>query len=124
MRTCGTPRPVNRENIYNDVIEMYQENIVDVLEEFPFQIQYEKERAVDTGGVCRDVFSPFCEEAYMYLKHFDGEKLLVPAIQRYGNISYSWYYICTWLHGVRLSPSPNSIPSTCHGPLWSRCETP
>ena len=74
----GGPRPVKRERIYEDVIETYQDNLTDLLEEYPFRIRYENERAVDTGGVCRDMFSAFWEEACM--KHFDGEQLLVPAI--------------------------------------------
>ena len=49
-----------------------------ILEEHPFRVRYENELAVDTGGVCRDLFSSFWEEAY--LKVFDDETLLVPAI--------------------------------------------
>lgn len=74
----GRTRPFRRENIYSDVIETYQDNITDILEEYPFRVRYEKERAIDTGGVCRDLFSAFWEEAY--LKNFDGETLIVPAI--------------------------------------------
>ena len=55
-------------------------NLYDILKEFPFRIRYEDERAVDTGGVCRDMFSAFWEEAHR--KHFDGEKLLVLPMQR------------------------------------------
>ena len=72
------PWPIRRENVYNDVIETYQENLTDILQEYPFRIRYENERAVDSGGVCRDMFSSFWEEAY--LKNFDGESLLIPAI--------------------------------------------
>lgn len=57
---------------------MYQRELDDVIKEFPFRIEYLNERAVDTGGVCRDMFSGFWEEAYV--KHFDGDRLLVPAI--------------------------------------------
>ena len=74
----GRPRPFRRENVYSDVLETYQENMGDILEEYPFRVRYENEQAVDTGGVCRDLFSAFWEEAY--LKSFDGETLLVPAI--------------------------------------------
>ena len=34
--------------------------------------------AADTGGVCRDLYSAFWD--IVYVKHFDGEKLLVPAV--------------------------------------------
>lgn len=39
--------------------------MTDILEEYPFRVQYENELAVDTGGVCRDLFSAFWEEAYL-----------------------------------------------------------
>lgn len=73
----GLPRAVRRENIYMDVLEMYEKNMEDILGEFPFRVEYENEKAFDTGGVCRDMFSSFWEEAY--LQHFDGERLLVPS---------------------------------------------
>ena len=74
----GYPRPIKRANVYDGVIEMYQENRVNILQEYLFRIQYQNERAVDTEGVCRDMFSAFWEE--VYVKNFDGETLLVPAI--------------------------------------------
>ena len=46
----GRTRPFRRENVYSDVIETYQDNITDLLEEYPFRVRYEKERAIDTGG--------------------------------------------------------------------------
>ena len=42
-----------------------QENISDILKEYPFRIRYENERAVDSGGVCQGVFSSFWEEVYL-----------------------------------------------------------
>jgi hypothetical protein len=74
----GTPRPVKRESIYSDVVEMYEEDVGGILAEFPFRIRYENERGIDTGGVCRDMFSGFWEHAY--IKNFDGERLLVPSL--------------------------------------------
>ena len=75
----GLPRAVRRENIYMDVLKMYQENMEEILGEFPFRVKYENVKAIDTGGVCRDMFSSFWEEAY--LQHFDGERLLVPSVR-------------------------------------------
>lgn len=74
----GYPRAFRRDHIYSDVIEAYQDDLEEILREFPFRVRYEKERAVDTGGVCRDMFSAFWEQSY--LKNFDGERLLVPAV--------------------------------------------
>ena len=74
----GLKRAFRRDHVYEDVIVTYQENIEEILREFPFRVRYDKERAIDTGGVCRDLFSAFWEESYV--KNFDGEKLLVPAV--------------------------------------------
>jgi len=74
----GLPRYVRRVEIYDDVMAMYKDNFAEIKKEFPFRIKYIDERAVDTGGVARDMFSYFWEKCY--LKHCDGEKLLVPAV--------------------------------------------
>ena len=55
----GLDRLVERENLYEDVMKMYRENLDKLLEEFPFRISFKMERAVDTGGVCRDFFQLF-----------------------------------------------------------------
>ncbi len=71
------PRSVSRETIYNDVVDMFGDNITDILVEYPLRIHYDGERAIDTGGVCRDMFSTFWTEAY--LRHCDGERLFILA---------------------------------------------
>mgnify|MGYP003461418041 FL=1 len=68
----------HRDHVYEDVIKTYQENHEEIVKEFPFRVRYINERAVDIGGVCRDLFSAFWEDSY--IKNFDGEKLLVPAV--------------------------------------------
>ena len=79
------PRLISRKNVYSDVMAIYYDNAVEILKEFPFRVQFESERAVDTGGVSRDMFSSFWEEAYR--KNFDGESLLVPAVHPNSEIS-------------------------------------
>ena len=74
----GLPHCVRREYLFEDVIELYKNKREQVLNEFPFQISYDKEKAIDTGGVCRDMFSAFWEDAY--LRAFDGGSVLVPAV--------------------------------------------
>ena len=81
----GLSRAFRRDHVYEDVIEAYQEDLDDILRDFPFRVRYEKERAIDTGGVCRDLFSAFWEECYV--KNFDGEKLLVPAVHPNTNMA-------------------------------------
>ena len=75
----GLPRSIRREKIFIDVFEMYEENLINVLDEFPFRIKYKNEKAYDTGGVCRDMFSSFWDE--VFVQHFDGERLVVPSVR-------------------------------------------
>ncbi len=97
----GLPRPIKRDNVYCDVLETYEENLLAVLDEFPFRIRYENEQAYDTGGVCRDMFSAFWEE--VYLRHFDGERLLVPAVRPGMDISKFKLLGTILAHGFMVS---------------------
>ncbi len=49
-------------------IIMFRENGMDILNEYPLQ-------SIDTGGVCRDMFSVFWSD--VYLRHCDGEQMFV-----------------------------------------------
>ena len=64
---------VNRENLYEDVIDMYREG--DIVENYPLVVKYKGEKAIDDGGVQRDVFSAFWSNAYARL--FEGSKTLI-----------------------------------------------
>lgn len=68
----GLRRTIDRENLYKDVLDMYQEG--DVVGEYP-----KGENAVDDRGVQRDMFSTFWVEAYIHL--FEGAKTLIPMVQ-------------------------------------------
>lgn len=116
----GFPRCIRRDAVYDDVFNMYQRELADIIKEFPFWIEYSNERAVDTGGVCRDMFSCFWEEAY--LKHFDGESLLVSAINAnsemlkfpvLGAILAHGFFVCNFLP-VRIAFP--IIASVLYGP--------
>ena len=72
----GNLHSVRRSNLYEDVIKLYDTELLTVLNEFPFHSKFEDECAVDIGGVTRDMFSAMFEE--IYKKHFDGASLLVP----------------------------------------------
>lgn len=67
---------INRREVFRDVMELLSRD--EVLEEFPLQISFAKELAIDHGGVCRDMFSAFWEEAYH--QFFDGSILLTPCM--------------------------------------------
>lgn len=74
---AGLPRSVSRNNVYSDVVDMFRDNAVDILKEYPLRIRYDGEQAIDTGGVCRDMFSAFWSD--VYLRHCDGERLFILA---------------------------------------------
>ena len=72
----GPKRTIDRANLYEDVLDVYREG--DIVQEYPLFIKYEGEKAVDEGGVQRDMLSAFWAEAYTRL--FEGAKTLTPMI--------------------------------------------
>jgi hypothetical protein len=113
---------VQRKDLFNDIIQLYKNG--DVCEEYPFRIQFEGERALDFGGVARDMFSAFFET--MYLKFFSGGALVTPAIHPgtdfallplLGSIISHAYLVCGVL------PTRIALP-TLAGILLRRCELP
>lgn len=66
---------IRRSHLYDDVIKLYQYQ--PLTEEYPLRIRFEGERAMDYGGVSRDM-SGFWEQAYQNV--FDGCGLLTPVI--------------------------------------------
>ena len=75
---------VRRSNIFEDVLTLYRKESASILAETPFQLEYEGERAMDTGGVMRDVFSTFWEAAIPKL--FNGSSAVIPAVTPYSEI--------------------------------------
>jgi hypothetical protein len=55
-----------------------------VMKKYPFFVRFDGEKAVDLGGVTRDMFSAFFE--VLYLKLFDGSSLFYPATNAAINI--------------------------------------
>ena len=51
------PHLIHRNTVYDDVINMYRN--ADVLQEHPFNVEFQGEKAIDFGGVARDVFNFF-----------------------------------------------------------------
>lgn len=72
----GLVREVNRSKVYEDVLAMFSDE--SIAQEYPLFIKFCDERAVDEGGVSRDMLSAFWERAYQL--HFDGAKTLIPMI--------------------------------------------
>ena len=57
----------------------------DVIHSFPLEVTFCGERAVDTGGVGREFFSAFWEEAYR--QAFDGASLLTSSVHTHIDLS-------------------------------------
>ena len=82
----GLPHTVCRMRLYEDCITLYKEKLPMLIKEYPFHIAYSNERAVDTGGVSRDMFSAFRELAY--LRDFDGGSTYVPVVHPHTDLSH------------------------------------
>lgn len=67
---------VNRPTVYDDVTQFYREKL-GVVDHFPIKVKFMNEDGLDAGGLRRDLFSAFWEQA-SYGKVFDGSALLVP----------------------------------------------
>ena len=55
-------RRIRNNMIYDDVMKLFC--IESALRGFPLRISFQDERAFDSGGVSRDMFSAFWETAY------------------------------------------------------------
>ena len=66
---------VSRRTIFSDTIVLYSTK-PRLLNQFPIEVHFNGEDGVDFGGVSRDFFSAFWEEAYT--KMFDGVSLVTP----------------------------------------------
>ncbi len=74
---------IHRSNMYEDVLLLFQNE--EVMDYYPLRIAFVGEKAIDLGGVCRDMISGFWEEAYR--RHFGGSSLLAPVIHAQTNMS-------------------------------------
>ena len=58
-----SPHTINRITLFEDLLKLYDTDS-DIVKEYPLQMDYFGENAVDLGGVSRDVMSAFWELAY------------------------------------------------------------
>ena len=79
----GLMHEVTRNNIFEDVLALYKKG--KIIDEYPIFIKYKDEMAVDDGGVQRDMYSAFWQEAYCTL--FEGASTLIPMVYRQLGIS-------------------------------------
>ena len=62
---AGVKHTVRRSFIYKDVLKLYESG--EIVNGSPMFIEYDSELAIDEGGVTRDMYSAFWEEAYSHL---------------------------------------------------------
>ena len=74
----GSCYKVDRANIYSSVMTFFATNRTFILQEYPLIIRFKGERAVDVGGVSRDMFSAFYESVCS--QYCDGVSLLYPVV--------------------------------------------
>ena len=75
-RPTGFTHTIRRSHLYDDALSLFADD--SPTNEYPFYVEFKDEKAVDCGGVARDMFSGFWEEAAKRV--FDGYNLLIPAI--------------------------------------------
>lgn len=80
----GSRHLISRSNIYDDCIELYTTKLQQLLTEYPFRVKFTKEKAIDTGGVARDMFSGFWERAYV--RCLDGQSTFIPNVHPHVNL--------------------------------------
>lgn len=80
----GIVREVDRNDIFNDVMDLYKDGAI--VGEYPIFVTYKGEKGIDDGGLRRDMFTAFWEKAYSLL--FEGAKTLVPMVHSQIKLSY------------------------------------
>lgn len=68
---------IRRDKVFDDLVSLYRTKSAKLLQQ-EFHVKFDNERAYDTGGVARDLFSAFWQEARVKL--FDGSTVVVPAV--------------------------------------------
>ena len=77
--------------------------------EYPLCVRFLNEKAIDVGGVSRDMFAAFYDQAY--IKVFDGNNLLTPVIHPHLDLSslvavgtiFSHAYVVCGMLPVRIA---------------------
>ena len=94
-----SPIQIRRTHILEDVLAIY--NSREVLEVHPFRVEFIGERAIDIGGVARDLFSAFFEAVYQ--KFFDGYSVFCPVHPKTIGTIFSHAFLETGLLATRIA---------------------
>ena len=97
-----------RASVFDDLLSLYKK-CESLPQEYPLEMKFTAERAVDLGGVSRDVMTAFWQDACEKL--FNGNKLLVPVVSPHIDLSLlttigkilSHGYLCTGYLPTQIS---------------------
>ena len=92
---------VSRATIYSDVVQLYEKN--KIVEQYPVNVSFSSELALDFGGVCRDMYSAFWEERYKSMELVPLLQCDFDAYHILGQVMSHGYLICGHLP-VRIAP--------------------
>ena len=98
---------VRRSNLYDDVLTLFNDERLTT--QWPIHVTFCNERAIDFGGVGRDMISGFWEEVYEKL--FDGCQLLTPVCHAQSDTTIlpligriiSYGYLCYGILPIRIA---------------------
>jgi len=78
MESTPGSMEVNRLQIFDGVMSIYGEQETTVTHNYPVYVKFSGEKAVDEGGVQRDMYAAFWDQCYSKL--FEGSTTLVPMV--------------------------------------------
>lgn len=73
---------VSRSTLYEDVLQLYRSGTI--LLQYPCRFRFKGEKAIDTGGVGRDLYSAFYDAVYR--NFFEGSSFVTPAVHPGSNM--------------------------------------
>ena len=106
------PHPINRATVLQDVTTLFSKE--DVLKHYPLRIHFIGEKAIDAGGVCRDMLEEFWQAAF--LQYFEGSNLLVPSVHAQTDMAALRIIGTVLSHGYlfcNVLPTRIAFPSLC-----------
>ena len=74
----GRLREIDRLNVFDGIIKMYEDKPESVVLEYPIWMKFAGEAGIDEGGVQRDMYTAFWDDCYSLL--FEGATTLVPMV--------------------------------------------
>ena len=107
---------IRRDHVFEDVISLYRTKPIQVLSQ-EFSVEFKDERAFDAGGLTRELFSTFWEQARLTL--FDGANAVVPAVHPHTELVHFCVIGTVLSHGYLVSgyiPVAVAFPILAYAP--------